>query len=67
MASVTFCFREAYFNPYATWLPGPTESEESRFWARGYAVSTVGFEEEQIRKYIRNQEQLDGSGEKGDF
>ena len=33
-----------------------------RFWARGYAVSTVGFEEEQIRKYIRNQEQLDGDG-----
>jgi putative transposase len=28
-------------------------------WARGYAVSTVGFEEEQIRRYIRNQEQLD--------
>jgi putative transposase len=40
-----------------------------QFWARGYAVSTVGFEEEQIRKYIRNQEQLDSKGcdEKGDF
>ena len=40
-----------------------------RFWARGYAVSTVGFEEEQIRKYIKNQEQLDfeGAGETGDF
>ncbi len=23
------------------------------FWARGYAVSTVGFELEQVRKYIR--------------
>src|ERR687887_2305959 len=23
------------------------------FWARGYAVSTVGFNEEQIRRYIR--------------
>lgn len=32
------------------------------FWARGYAVSTVGFEEGQIRKYIRNQEQLEGKG-----
>ena len=32
------------------------------FWARGYAVSTVGFEEEQIRRYIRNQEQLDAQG-----
>jgi REP-associated tyrosine transposase len=30
-----------------------------RFWARGYAVSTVGFEEEEVRKYIRHQEQLD--------
>ena len=26
------------------------------FWARGYAVSTVGFEEAAIRKYIREQE-----------
>ena len=40
-----------------------------QFWARGYAASTVGFEEEQIRKYIRNQEQLDaqGSDEDGEF
>ena len=34
-----------------------------RLWARGYAASTVGFEESQIRKYIQNQEQLDGEGE----
>ena len=26
------------------------------FWARGYCVSTVGRNEEQIRHYIRNQE-----------
>ena len=26
------------------------------FWARGYAVSTVGFEEEQIRRYIQDQD-----------
>jgi putative transposase len=40
-----------------------------RFWARGYAVSTVGFEEAQVRTYIRNQEQLDSQGydEKGGF
>lgn len=39
------------------------------FWARGYAVSTVGFEESQIRAYIKNQEQLDGKGrdEQGRF
>ena len=29
-------------------------------WARGYAVSTVGFELEQVRKYIREQEAADG-------
>ena len=32
------------------------------FWARGYAVSTVGFNEEQVRRYIRDQEGADGSG-----
>jgi len=31
------------------------------FWARGYAVSTVGFELEQIRRYIREQEAADGT------
>ncbi len=29
------------------------------FWSRGYCVSTVGLDEEAIRKYIRNQEKLD--------
>jgi putative transposase len=32
------------------------------FWARGYAVSTVGFNEEQILRYIREQEGADGEG-----
>ena len=31
-------------------------------WARGYAVSTVGFELEQVRAYIRAQEQADDQG-----
>ena len=31
------------------------------FWARGYAVSTVGFELEQVRKYICEQEAADGN------
>ena len=30
-------------------------------WARGYAVSTVGFELEQVRQYIRDQEAADGT------
>jgi putative transposase len=33
-----------------------------RLWARGYAVSTVGFEEAQIKTYIKHQQQLDGKG-----
>ncbi len=27
------------------------------FWATGYCVSTVGLDEERIRKYIREQEE----------
>jgi REP-associated tyrosine transposase len=34
----------------------------THFWARGYAVSTVGFELEVVKKYIREQEELDHSG-----
>jgi len=29
------------------------------FWATGYSVSTVGLDEERIRKYIREQEKLE--------
>jgi putative transposase len=29
------------------------------FWARGYFVSTVGLDEEMVRAYIRNQEDVD--------
>ena len=32
------------------------------FWARGYAVSTVGFELETIKKYIREQSIADEQG-----
>ena len=33
-------------------------------WARGYAVSTIGFEVEQVRQYIREQEAADGTNGK---
>lgn len=33
------------------------------FWATGYNVSTVGLEEEMIRKYIRDQERRDRLGD----
>ncbi len=29
------------------------------FWARGYCVSTIGLDEETVRKYIRNQEETE--------
>ena len=29
------------------------------FWATGYCVSTVGLDEEQVRRYIREQEELE--------
>ena len=29
------------------------------FWSRGYCVSTVGLDEATIRKYIRDQEQVE--------
>jgi transposase len=34
------------------------------FWTRGYCVSTVGLNEQQVREYIRSQEKLD-TGEQG--
>ena len=36
-----------------------------KMWARGYAVSTVGFNEEQIRDYVKNQETLDNQQQFG--
>lgn len=38
-------------------------------WARGYAASTVGYDEEKIRCYVRDQQQLDSQGqeESGSF
>jgi len=40
-----------------------------KFWARGYAVSTIGFEHDKIITYVKNQTQLDGIGsdEDGEF
>jgi REP element-mobilizing transposase RayT len=33
------------------------------FWARCYAVSTMGFELEQVRQYTREQDAADGNGQ----
>ena len=37
------------------------------FWARGYCVSTVGLDEETIRKYIREQEKIENEQEELDI
>ncbi len=29
------------------------------FWARGYVVSTAGYDEQVVRRYIRNHEKVD--------
>jgi len=35
------------------------------FWSRGYCVSTVGFDEESVRRYIEEQEAHEKRQEKG--
>ena len=36
------------------------------FWARGYYVSTVGLDEQKVRKYIKNQQQRDSQEDRYD-
>jgi putative transposase len=36
-------------------------------WARGYAVSTVGFEPDSLNKYIAEQEKTDSDRDEGKF
>ena len=38
-----------------------------KLWARGYAVSTVGFEEDKVKEYIRHQEVTELCFEEGQF
>ena len=37
------------------------------FWARGYCVSTVGYDEAAVRQYIREQDELDRNQTEFDF
>ncbi len=37
------------------------------FWARGYCVSTVGLNEEDVRRYIREQEDFDQNQSRLEF
>ena len=36
------------------------------FWARGYFVSTIGYDEQVVRRYIRNQEKADKASDHAD-
>ncbi len=40
-------------------LLGTKRITGSSFWAAGYCVSTVGLDEETIKKYIRDQDEAD--------
>ena len=42
-----------------SWILGNKRATGLHFWSRGYCVSTVGLDEETIRKYIRDQEKAD--------
>ncbi len=37
------------------------------FWARGYFVSTTGYNEQVVRRYIRNQEKQDKATDSADL
>ncbi len=37
------------------------------FWARGYCVSTVGYDEASVRRYIQEQEELQRDQEQGEL
>lgn len=41
---------------------GKKSSSGENFWARGYAASTVGFEEDAVMQYIRDQREADEHG-----
>jgi putative transposase len=47
----------------AIWVASTTGRNRNfvgqNFWARGYCVSTVGLREEDIREYVRSQEEAD--------
>jgi putative transposase len=43
--------------------PVKKQKGDRHFWARGYYVDTVGRNEEQIRNYIKHQEQEDRDDE----
>jgi putative transposase len=37
------------------------------FWARGYCVSTLGYDDEAVRRYVREQEAQDSGQDRLDL
>jgi putative transposase len=63
VASVSGCLKGQSAITIARQLSGRERTcTDEHCWARGYAVSTVGFELEQVRAYMRAQEQADDQG-----
>ena len=48
-------------------LLGERKMTGLHFWAQGYCVSTIGFDEAAVRRYIREQEQKDSGQEQFGF
>lgn len=54
--TVGFLQEKAAVRIHREFLGRKRNSTGLHFWARGYCVSTIGLDEQTIRKYIRNQE-----------
>jgi putative transposase len=48
------------------WL-GERRMTGLHFWARGYCVSTIGYDEAAVRRYVREQEEHDSGQERLDL
>ncbi len=57
-------FEGQEYRSYPSRADGASSDDGAALWATGYCVSTVGLDEERIRQYIREQEQLEsGQGD----
>jgi len=63
VASVIAFLKGQERDRHCTAFPQERDFTGEHFWARGYAMSTVGFELEQARPYIREQDAADGNGQ----
>lgn len=62
MASIIGCLKGKSAVAIARQLGKLKNLTGEQFWARGYAVSTVGYELAVVKRYIREQEAEDQAG-----